>query len=83
MPDGAQPAPGGWGRFVLTVYDLPGLVARLEADGVIFRNAIVEGPGGGQILCADPAGNVVELFEPRETKRNRSGCDGFLKCDKT
>ena len=65
MPDGAQPAPGGWSRFVLEVADLPGLVAQLRGRGVRFRNEIVEGPGGRQILCEDPAGNVVELFEAR------------------
>jgi predicted enzyme related to lactoylglutathione lyase len=64
MPDGAKPAPGGWARFVLTVEDLPGLVTRLEREGVRFKNRIVDGPGGRQILCLDPAGNVVELFEP-------------------
>jgi catechol 2,3-dioxygenase-like lactoylglutathione lyase family enzyme len=66
MPDGAQPHPGGWARFVLTVDDLPEVVARLKRDGVTFRNEIVEGPGGRQILCCDPAGNVVELFEAAE-----------------
>ena len=65
MPDGAQPAPGGWGRFVLSVEDLPDLVERLRGEGVRFRNQIVEGPGGRQILCEDAAGNVVELFEAR------------------
>jgi glyoxylase I family protein len=65
MPDGAQPVPGGWCRFVLTVNGLDDLVARLQADGVRFRNEIIEGPGGRQILCEDPAGNVVELFESR------------------
>ncbi len=64
MPDGVQPAPGGWSRFVLTVEDLPGLVASLRGQGVAFRSDIVVGPGGRQILCQDPAGNVVELFEP-------------------
>ncbi len=64
MPDGAQPVPGGWSRFVLTVADLDSLVSQLKADGVTFRNDIVEGPGGKQILCEDPSGNVVELFEP-------------------
>jgi catechol 2,3-dioxygenase-like lactoylglutathione lyase family enzyme len=64
MPDGAQPAPGGWGRFVFTVEDLESLVAGLREQNVIFRNDIVEGPGGKQILCEDPSGNVVELFEP-------------------
>jgi len=64
MPDGAQPAPGGWCRFVLTVDDLDATVARLRSEGVAFRNDMVVGPGGRQILCQDPAGNVVELFQP-------------------
>jgi catechol 2,3-dioxygenase-like lactoylglutathione lyase family enzyme len=64
MPDGAKPGPGGWSRFVLTVDDLESLVSKLRDDGVAFRNDIVEGPGGKQILCKDPAGNVVELFQP-------------------
>ncbi len=64
MPDGAKPGPGGWSRFVLTVDDLESLVSKLTDDGVSFRNEIVEGPGGKQILCKDPSGNVVELFQP-------------------
>lgn len=64
MPDGAKPAPGGWSRFVIVVDDLASFVAKLKADGVRFRNDIVEGPGGKQILCVDPSGNVVELFQP-------------------
>lgn len=64
MPDGSQPVPGGWARFVLTVENLESLVATLKADGVRFKNDIVEGPGGKQILCEDPSGNVVELFQP-------------------
>jgi catechol 2,3-dioxygenase-like lactoylglutathione lyase family enzyme len=64
MPDGARPAPGGWSRFVLTVDDLESFVSKLRDDGVGFRNEIVEGPGGKQILCRDPSGNVVELFQP-------------------
>jgi len=63
MPDGRAPAPGGWGRFVLEVEDLPGMVARLRAAGVAFRNDILAGPGGRQILAEDPSGNCVELFE--------------------
>lgn len=66
MPDGRKPVPGGWNRFVLTVPDLAGLVAKLKADGVRFRNEILTGPGGSQILCEDPSGNVVELFQPRQ-----------------
>lgn len=64
MPDGRRPEPGGWNRFVLDVPDLPALVARLRREGVPFRNDIVTGPGGRQILCEDPSGNVVELFQP-------------------
>jgi catechol 2,3-dioxygenase-like lactoylglutathione lyase family enzyme len=65
MPDGTVPEPGGWNRFSLEVEDLDGLVAALREDGVRFRNEIVEGMGGRQILAEDPAGNPVELFEPR------------------
>jgi catechol 2,3-dioxygenase-like lactoylglutathione lyase family enzyme len=64
MPDGARPEPGGWNRLHLIVDDLPGEVARLRAAGVKFRNDIVTGPGGKQILLEDPSGNPVELFEP-------------------
>jgi len=64
MPDGRRPEPGGWNRFVLEVDDLPGLVSRLREQGVPFRNDVVVGPGGKQILVEDPSGNVVELFEP-------------------
>jgi predicted enzyme related to lactoylglutathione lyase len=64
MPDGRRPEPGGWNRFVLQVEDLPALVGRLRERGVAFRNDIVQGPGGRQILCEDPSGNAVELFEP-------------------
>jgi catechol 2,3-dioxygenase-like lactoylglutathione lyase family enzyme len=64
MPDGRKPEPGGWNRIVLEVDALDELVARLRARNVTFRNAIVSGPGGRQILCEDPSGNVVELFEP-------------------
>jgi catechol 2,3-dioxygenase-like lactoylglutathione lyase family enzyme len=64
MPDGRKPEPGGWNRFVIEVEDLAATVARLKAEGVPFRNDIVEGPGGKQILCEDPSGNVVELFQP-------------------
>jgi catechol 2,3-dioxygenase-like lactoylglutathione lyase family enzyme len=64
MPDGAVPAPGGWNRFALEVADLPATVRSLRENGVRFRNEIVEGVGGRQILAEDPAGNPVELFEP-------------------
>ncbi len=63
MPDGAAPCPGGWNRMVLIVDDLDALVTRLRAAGVWFRNDVVTGPGGHQILCCDPSGNPVELFE--------------------
>ena len=64
MPDGEQPKPGGWNRIHLFVEDLPAEVARLRASGVKFRNDIVAGPGGSQILVIDPSGNLVELFQP-------------------
>ena len=63
MPDGSKPEPGGWNRFVVTVPDLESLVASLRTRGVRFRNDIVSGPGGKQILCEDPSGNVIELFQ--------------------
>jgi catechol 2,3-dioxygenase-like lactoylglutathione lyase family enzyme len=64
MPDGEQPVPGGWNRIHLMVADLAAEVERLRAAGVPFRNDVVTGPGGRQILLLDPAGNVVELFQP-------------------
>lgn len=64
MPDGAQPGPGGWNRFVLEVPDLDVTHAALVAAGAQLRSAIVSGPGGRQLLVEDPAGNPVELFEP-------------------
>jgi catechol 2,3-dioxygenase-like lactoylglutathione lyase family enzyme len=65
MPDGRKPGPGGWNRIELVVEDIEAEVARLRAVGVRFRNEIVRGPGGAQILIEDPSGNVVELFQPR------------------
>jgi catechol 2,3-dioxygenase-like lactoylglutathione lyase family enzyme len=65
MPDGRQPIAGGWNRFVIEVDDLAAQVAAMTAAGVVFRNLIVTGPGGKQILADDPDGNPVELFEPR------------------
>ncbi|HEU4761453.1 MAG TPA: VOC family protein [Gemmatimonadales bacterium] len=65
MPDGRQPAPGGWNRIHLIVEDLAAEVKRLRDAGVRFRNDIVTGPGGSQILLDDPAGNPIELFQPR------------------
>ncbi len=64
MPDGARPQPGGWNRIHLITDELDGEVARLKAEGVRFRNDVVTGPGGRQILVQDPAGNVIELFQP-------------------
>jgi catechol 2,3-dioxygenase-like lactoylglutathione lyase family enzyme len=64
MADGAQPGPGGWNRIHLVVDNLETEVDRLRAAGATFRNDIVRGPGGQQILLLDPSGNVVELFEP-------------------
>lgn len=64
MPDGERPRPGGWNRIHLAVEDLAAEVARLQAAGLSFRNEIVTGPGGSQILLADPSGNLVELFQP-------------------
>ena len=64
MPDGTVPAPGGWNRIHLIVTDIAAEVERLRAAGATFRNDIVAGPGGQQILLEDPSGNVVELFQP-------------------
>jgi catechol 2,3-dioxygenase-like lactoylglutathione lyase family enzyme len=65
MPDGRRPAPGGWNRILLLVDDLASEVDRLRGAGVPFRNDVVTGPGGSQILLEDPSGNAVELFQPR------------------
>ena len=64
MPDGRTPEPGGWNRVVIEVDDLDERISALGSAGVVFRNEVVEGPGGRQILAEDPSGNVVELFEP-------------------
>ncbi|MGN6752894.1 MAG: VOC family protein [Intrasporangium sp.] len=64
MPDGTLPTPGGWNRFSLQVDDLSVVVQQLRDAGVRFRNDLVEGVGGRQILLEDPSGNPVELFEP-------------------
>lgn len=64
MPDGTLPTPGGWNRFSLEVPDLSAVVERLRASGAYFRNDIVTGVGGKQVLVEDPSGNPVELFEP-------------------
>ncbi|MEV6494179.1 VOC family protein [Actinoplanes sp. NPDC051633] len=64
MPDGRSPAPGGWNRIHFVVADITAEVDRLRGAGVRFRNDIVTGPGGSQILLEDPSGNPVELFQP-------------------
>ena len=64
MTDGERPGPGGWNRIHLIVDDLDREVARLAGEGVQFRNDIVTGPGGAQVLAVDPSGNLVELFQP-------------------
>lgn len=64
MPDGRTPSPGGWNRIHFVVDDIDAEVARLRDAGATFRNDIVTGPGGKQILLEDPSGNVVELFQP-------------------
>ena len=64
MPDGRRPVPGGWNRILLLVEDLKGDVERLKGAGLPFRNEIISGVGGSQILLEDPSGNVIELFQP-------------------
>jgi len=65
MPDGRTPAPGGWNRIHFIVDDIAADVERLRAAGLTFRNEIVSGPGGRQILLEDPSGNPIELFQPK------------------
>lgn len=67
MPDGTKPAPGGWNRIHFIVADIATEVARLRGAGVSFRNDVVTGPGGSQILLEDPSRNVIELFQPAGT----------------
>ena len=67
MPDGQKPAPGGWNRIELIVDDIAAEVERLRAAGLKFRNDVVTGPGGKQILVEDPSGNPIELFQPAGT----------------
>jgi predicted enzyme related to lactoylglutathione lyase len=66
MPDGREPVPGGWNRMQIQVDDLEAEVKRLHKAGLKFRNEIVKGPGGSQVLLDDPSGNPVELFEPKK-----------------
>jgi catechol 2,3-dioxygenase-like lactoylglutathione lyase family enzyme len=72
MPDGTSPAPGGWNRFQLEVTNLDATVETLRASGARFRNDVVEGVGGRQILVEDPSGNPVELFEPTRAEASLS-----------
>lgn len=65
MPDGTSQQPGGWNRFAIEVSDLPAIVERLRKAGAHFRNEIVIGAGGNQIIVDDPSGNPIELFEPK------------------
>ena len=71
MSDGAKPGPGGWNRIHLIVDDLEAEVARLRGAGAVFRNDIIEGPGGKQILLKDPSGNFIELFQPAAVAARR------------
>ncbi len=64
MPDGEQPKPGGWNRIHFIVDDIEAEIDRLSASGVRFRNDVVAGPGGSQVLAIDPSGNFIELFQP-------------------
>ena len=65
MPDGREPGPGGWNRIHLIVDDIAAETQRLRAAGLPFRNDIITGPGGSQVLFEDPSGNPIELFQPR------------------
>ena len=67
MPDGSQPGPGGWNRIHLVVDDIHSEVERLRAADLTFRNDVITGPGGQQILLIDPSGNLIELFQPAGT----------------
>ena len=69
MPDGRMPEPGGWNRIHFIVDDVAAEVERLRSAGVRFRNDIISGPGGRQILLEDPAGNPIELFQPAGERR--------------
>jgi predicted enzyme related to lactoylglutathione lyase len=68
MPDGREPVPGGWNRIHIQVDDLAAEVERHRGAGLKFRNEIITGPGGSQILLDDPSGNPIELFQPQEKR---------------
>lgn len=65
LPDGSTPRPGGWNRFVIEVEDIEASMRGIAARGGRFRSDPIQGPGGRQVLCEDPSGNPVELFEPK------------------
>ena len=67
MPDGRKPEAGGWNRFVIEVDDIESLVTSMKSAGVLFRNNIISGPGGKQILAEDPSGNPIEIFQSIST----------------
>lgn len=71
MSDGERPGPGGWNRIHLIVEDIAAEVDRLAGEGVRFRNDVVKGPGGAQVLAIDPSGNLVELFQPANVEAGR------------
>jgi catechol 2,3-dioxygenase-like lactoylglutathione lyase family enzyme len=73
MPDGTRPEPGGWNRFSIEVSDITATVTQLRREGVRFRNDLVTGVGGKQIIAEDPSGNPVELFEPAIPEARLSG----------
>ena len=64
MPDGRKPEPGGWNRLVIEVENIESLVDSMKSAGISFRNEIISGPGGKQIVAEDPSGNPIEIFEP-------------------
>jgi catechol 2,3-dioxygenase-like lactoylglutathione lyase family enzyme len=66
MPDGRTPEPGGWNRIVITVEDIQATVAKLRDLSTVFRNDVITGPGGSQVLIEDPDGNPIEVFQPRD-----------------
>ncbi len=79
MPSGEQQKPGGWNRIHLVVDDLDAMVARLRSGGGRFRNEIVQGVGGKQILLEDPSGNLIELFQPNTAEYRPPGSGGQTK----
>lgn len=76
MPDGTRPEPGGWNRISLEVDDVEAVAATLRAAGVHFRNDVVHGVGGNQILIDDPSGNPIELFQPTIPEARQAGAGG-------